>query len=242
MNRIIEAVNERRFVSLHALMELTHSSESTIRADLVELAESGKIHRIRGGAQAINDESLSYEPSLEDKLGLHFAEKRLIAQKAVTLVRPNMAVYLDAGTSTHALAEELDAPGIKIFTNSMHVARKVIANGYKAYVVGGEFKFSTDAFIGPMAQDTLSRFHFDLGFFGTNGVSLDQGFTTPDVEEAAIKAKAMEQCKEAYVLADSSKFGVVTSVSFHPFDPSHLITDHVYQDEYRNLGILEAKP
>ena len=240
-NTILEAVNERKYVSLHVLMELTGSSESTIRADLVELAKAGKLIRLRGGAQAINDETFSYELSLEDKMSIQFSEKRLIAQKAATFIKPRMVVYLDAGTSTHALADEINVPGLQIVTNSIHVARKVISKGYKAYVIGGEFKASTDAFIGPMAQEILSRFHFDIGFFGTNGVHLTQGCTTPDVEEAAIKQKAMGQCKEAYILADATKFDVVTSVRFHDFDPTHIITDEIKKDEYKNLGILEAK-
>ncbi len=241
-NKILQAVNERKYVSLRALMDLTGSSESTIRADLVELSREGKLLRLRGGAQAINDGTLSYELSLEDKMSIQSAEKRLIAQKAEALIRPGMIIYLDAGTTTFALAEELSVPNVHIVTNSVHLARKATSKGYKAHVVGGELKPSTDAFIGPMAQEVLSRFTFDLGFFGTNGVHLLQGCTTPDVEEAAIKMKAMSRCKEAYILADSSKFDVVTSISFHPFDPTYTITDHIDKEQYRNLGILEAKP
>ncbi len=240
-NKILEAVNERKYMSLHALMALTGSSESTIRADLVELSKTGKILRLRGGAQAVNNAALSYELPLEDKMRIQFAEKRLIAKKAAELIKPGMIIYLDAGTSTFALAEELDVPNVHIVTNSVHLARKVVSKGYKAHVIGGELKLSTDAFIGPMAQEVLSRFTFDLGFFGVNGIHRVQGCTTPDVEEAAIKMKAMQQCKEAYILADSTKFDVVTSVSFHGFDPTHIITDAIDKDEYKNLGILEAK-
>lgn len=239
---ILEAVNAQKYISLHALMELTHSSESTIRADLIELAKEGKLLRLRGGAQALNDESLSYELSVEDKMGIQYVQKKLIAQKAVTLIKPGMVIYLDAGTSTFALAEELNVPNVQVFTNSVLIARKVVSKGYKSYTVGGELRYSTDAFVGPMAEGVLSSFRFDLGFFGTNGVDLECGCTTPGVEEASIKKKAISQCREAYFLADSSKFDVVTSVQFHPFDPTHVITDSICKERYENLGILEAKP
>ena len=85
------------------------------------------------------------------------------------------------------------------------------------------------------------KFRFDIGFFGTNGVDLKQGFTTPGVEEAAIKSKAMDQCKKRYVLADSSKFDVVTAVSFHPFEAATIITDAIIKEKYKDKGILEAK-
>ena len=237
---ILDAVSERKYVSLHTLMELTGSSESTIRADLVELDKEGKLIRLRGGAQAHNNESYSYELTMEDKMSIQTAEKRAIAMKAVSFVSPGMMIYVDAGTSTFAFVEALDVPNVKIVTNSVIIAKKATSKGYKAYIIGGEFKPSTDAFIGPLAQESLSRFSFDLGFFGTNGVDLKLGFTTPDVEEATIKGKAMEQCKKCFVLADSSKFDVVTAVSFHPFDGSVLITDAISKDAYEDLGIQEA--
>ena len=240
-NTILKAVNAHKYMSLHALMELTRSSESTIRADLIELAKEGKLLRLRGGAQAINDETLSYELSVEDKMGIQYAQKKLIAQKAVTLIKPGMLIYMDAGTSTYALAEELNVPNVQVFTNSVLIARKVVTKGYKAYTIGGELKYSTDAFVGPMAEGMLSTFRFDLGFFGTNGVDAKCGCTTPGVEEASIKRKAISQCREAYILADSSKFDVVTAVYFHPFEPSHIITDSIHKEKYENLGILEAK-
>lgn len=239
---ILEAVNTRKYISLHALMEITGCSESTIRADLIELAKEGKLLRLRGGAQAINDETLSYELSVEDKMGIQYAQKKMIAQKAVQLIKPNMLIYLDAGTSTYALAEELDVPNVQVFTNSVLIARKVVSKGHKAYVIGGKLKYATDAFIGSMAEGILSQFRFDLGFFGTNGVDATSGCTTPDVEEASIKRKAISQCREAYILADSSKFDVVTAVYFHPFEPTHIITDSIQKEKYLNLGILEAKP
>ena len=238
---IVEAVNERKYVSLSDLMALTDGSESTIRADLIELDREGKLIRLRGGAQAINDETLSYELSIDQKMGIQWKQKLIIANYANTLIPANSLLYIDAGTSTLALIEVLDVPGLTIVTNSVLIARKALAKGYRSYVIGGELKLSTDALFGPMAQKILEKFRFDIGFFGTNGVDLKQGFTTPDVEEAAIKNSAMNQCKKCYVLADSSKFDVVTAVSFHQFGEAAIITEAIFKDKYKDKGILEAK-
>ena len=238
---IVDAVNEKKYVSISDLMVLTNSSESTIRADLIELDREGKIFRLRGGAQAINDETISYELSVEQKMGIQWQQKRDIARFANTLIPANSLLYVDAGTSTLALMEILDAPGLVIVTNSVLIARKALAKGYRSYVIGGELKLSTDALFGPLALSALEKFRFDIGFFGTNGVDLKQGFTTPDVEEASIKGKAMDQCKKCFVLADSSKFGVVTAVSFHPFEGATIITETITKEKYKDKGILEAK-
>lgn len=240
-SQILDAVNRHKFVSMHDLMSLTDSSESTIRADLIELDRQGKLIRLRGGAQAINDETLSYELSVEQKMEIQSGAKKAIAMKAVTFIRPNMFIYLDAGTSTYALAEELNVPGVTVVTNSFLIARKVMSKGLQAYVVGGEIKLSTDALVGSFAQESVARFRFDLGFFGVNGVDLKAGFTTPDLVEAAMKQTAFDHCEKAFVLADSTKFGIVTAVSFHSFDPTALITDTITKDAYKHLNILEAK-
>ena len=241
-SKIVDAVNTHKYVSVHSLMALTSSSESTIRADLIELDHQGKLIRLRGGAQAINDETLSYELSVGQKMEIQSGAKKAIAMKALTFIRPKTLIYLDAGTSTYALAEELNVPGVTVVTNSFLIARKVMSQGLKAYVVGGEIKLSTDALVGSFAQESVSRFRFDLGFFGANGIDLKAGFTTPDLVEAAMKRTAFDHCEKAYVLADSTKFDVVTAVSFHPFDPNSLITDTIAKDAYKNLNILEAKP
>lgn len=238
---ILEAVGTHHFVSIHDLMALTASSESTLRGDLNELAEQGKLIRLRGGAQAVNDRSLSYELTLETKMGIESEAKRKIGVYAASLIHPGSVVYLDAGTTTLAVAKAVEAKGAKFVTNSVSVARKLKSRGYQTFITGGEFKLTTDAFIGALTQETLVRFHFDMGFFGCNGVDLAQGITTPDFEEASVKQLAMAQCGQAYVLADHTKFGVVTAVSFHPFIGEEIITDAIIKADYRGLGIIEVK-
>lgn len=240
LSTIVSAVEERKYVSLHDLMRLTKSSESTIRADLIELSNAGRIIRLRGGAQALNSETLSYELSLEAKMEIQVDAKKRIACEAAKLIKDNSVIYIDAGTTTYYLCDYIEARGVKIMTNSMAIAKKLTAKGFLVYVAGGELKNITDAFIGPMTREIISKFNFDLGFFGVNGIDLQQGFTTPDYEEAVVKRTAMGQCKQAYVLADHSKFGVVTSVQFHPFSPTEIICDRIHNDSYKGLGIKEA--
>ena len=237
---ILQAVNEHKFVSLSDLISLTGASESSVRADLVELSSEGKLIRLRGGAQALNDASSSYELSVEAKMGIEVEAKKRIASYAASLIPDGSFVYIDAGTSTYYLVEEIVAEHIKIVTNSLILARKLKMRGYQVYVVGGEFKLTTDAFIGTMTCEFLSRFTFDVGFFGTNGIDLEKGFTTPDYEEAVVKKTAMAQTRNPYILADHSKFGVITAISFHPFQGNIIITDSLPREEFQDKGIKEA--
>lgn len=85
-------------------------------------------------------------------------------------------------------------------------------------------KATTDAVIGTEAVASLQHYNFSKGFFGTNGITVEEGFTTPDIEEAMNKRVAMEHCHKCYVLADASKFEALSSVSFAPLSKGVIIT------------------
>ena len=85
-------------------------------------------------------------------------------------------------------------------------------------------KATTDAVIGTEAVASLQHYHFSKGFFGTNGITVEEGFTTPDIEEAMNKRVAMEHCRKCYVLADASKFEALSNVSFGPLSKGVIIT------------------
>jgi DeoR family fructose operon transcriptional repressor len=53
----------------------------------------------------------------------------------------------------------------------------------------------------------LSQLHVDVAFMGTNGLSIQRGFTTPDPAEASVKRAMIAAARRAVVLADHTKFG-----------------------------------
>ena len=87
----------------------------------------------------------------------------------------------------------------------------------------------------------LQMYHFTRGFFGTNGVTKHEGFTTPDTSEALVKRKAMEQCRKAYVLSDASKFGQISSVTFRDFKEAEVITDRCPKEFEGNKNIVVVR-
>lgn len=77
-------------------------------------------------------------------------------------------------------------------------------------LTGGQVKERTLALVGPLAERALERLHADVAFLGINGVTPEAGFTTPSLEEAAVKAALIRAAREVVVLADSSKLGQVS--------------------------------
>ena len=120
-------------------------------------------------------------------------------------------------------------------TNAVVHAQQLAKSGVKVRLVGGELKSSTEAVVGSEAMETIRKYHFTKGFFGTNGVTKKTGFTTPDASEAMVKKIAMEQCQEKYVLCDESKFCEVSSVTFAPFAGAKIVTDQM-PEGYRDCG------
>ena len=110
-------------------------------------------------------------------------------------------------------------------TNAVAHAKKLAVSGFHVILVGGELKGTTEAVVGNEAILSIQNYNFTKGFFGTNGVSKRHGFTTPDPNEALVKQEAMRQTERCYVLADSQKFGMVSSVTFGGFEEATILTE-----------------
>ena len=81
-------------------------------------------------------------------------------------------------------------------------------------------KSSTEAVVGAQAIELLRKYHFTKGFFGTNGITKEEGFTTPDVGRSAGETNGGTTVSKSYILADSTKFGNISAVTFAPFSGS----------------------
>lgn len=227
LTRIVNLVNERGAITAAELMERLDASESTIRRDLCRLAEQGRIVKVHGGATSIMRTVVSSDQPVMEKCNVHFAEKTAIAQYASTLIEPDDFVYIDAGSTTERLVDFITETRATYFTNSISCAHGLLARGCRVIVPAGELKPITEAIVGEQTVDTLRRYHFTIGFFGTNGATPNEGFTTPETGEAVVKGLALAQALRPYVLCDASKFSVVSPVTFAEFTDATIITDSV---------------
>ena len=203
---ILKLLNAQGSVTVQDLKERFDASESTIRRDLTVLHKKGALIKVFGGAvQAdLAIDAADAQVSLRQKQ--HMEEKIRIARYAASLIKPDDFVYLDAGTTTGAMIPFIEEKSAFFVTNAVSHGLRLVERGFRAAVLGGEIKASTEAVVGNEAYLSLKKYHFTKGFWGTNGVSRISGFTTPDPNEALIKEFAMERTREPYVLCDSSKF------------------------------------
>lgn len=203
------------------MVALLHTSESTIRRDLDELEDQGRLRRVHGGAESLSH--LQTEESIQQKSVKNVQEKQKLAHVACQLIDENDVIFLDAGTTTEMMIAGLEERQITVVTNSIHHASKLVELGLATVIIGGNVKQTTDASVGAVAISQLSQLNFDKAFLGMNGVD-EHYFTTPDVEEAAVKKIVIDNTKDAFVLVDASKLGAYSFVKVAPVTQAHVIT------------------
>lgn len=237
--KILELLSEKNAVTVSELTGLLGISESTIRRDLNALAEMGKLRKVFGGATAINKTSGIDEESVNDRELVMSEEKNAIAKYAATLIYDDDFVYIDAGTTTSRLIDYINNYKATYVTNGISHARKLIQRGLNAYIVGGKMKPITEAVVGAEGISNIRNFNFTKAFMGTNGIDINAGFTTPDIEEALIKEAAINKTYMSFVLADNSKFLKIFPVTFSPLRHCCIITDKLNDKRFENETVIK---
>ena len=224
---IIDEIEAKGSVSIEDLCQITAASVSTLRRDLTDLEEQGRLNRVHGGAEEVTD--LSLEAGILEKESKNVKEKQEIAKKAVNFLNDGDVIFIDAGSTTAFFVAEILTKNLSltIVTNSVTHASKLQGDKLSVYVLGGAIKRLTDAVVGSQAQRQLMTFNFTKAFLGANAIS-ERGISTPDLEEAKIKEEAKKHALETYILADSSKFNHNSFVKFADIDQVNLISDKEY--------------
>lgn len=236
---ILNLLNKKRAVTVAELTRALGASEATVRRDLNTLHEMGRINKVHGGATALSENFLTYEEDNAVKAGRNVEAKALLGQYAAGLIEDDDFVYIDAGTTTEYLVDAIGESRATFVTNGFGHAQRLARKGLKVYILGGQFKAATEAVIGSVASQNLQRYNFTKCFMGANGVSQEAGFTTPDAEEAMLKAEAIARSYMVYILADRSKFGVVASVTFADLRKACILTDVLEEESYRSSTVVQ---
>ncbi|MCI6914406.1 MAG: DeoR/GlpR family DNA-binding transcription regulator [Lachnospiraceae bacterium] len=224
---ILRIVNTNKSVTVQELRSILNVSESTIRRDITLLSREGRLVKVFGGAVALDNPPNAVELSVLAKETMNRDEKRVIAEYAASLIVPDDYVYIDSGTTTEMMIEFIREKNATYVTNAVSHAKGLVRRGLKVLLIGGELKENTEAIVGADAILHIQKYHFSKGFFGTNGVNMKLGFTTPDVREALIKRVAIQNTQPGsrFILADHDKFGQSSAVTFSDFGGTVTITD-----------------
>lgn len=207
--KILDILQNQHRVTVSQLIDNLPVSEATVRRDLQDLEQQGSLKRTRGGA--ILNRANNLEPPYAQKEVLASEEKKYIGQLAAAYVNDGDTLIIDSGTTTLQMIPYLTQKDLTVITNSVCAITALSLNpNIKFIVTGGYNRYHSRALVGDWTLTMLRQLHANKAFLGVDGIDLIYGFTTPSVEEVAIKQQMLQSADEVFVIADSSKFSKVT--------------------------------
>ncbi|MBK1636777.1 DeoR/GlpR family DNA-binding transcription regulator [Rhodovulum adriaticum] len=177
----------------------------TIRRDLADLADAGRLERVHGGAVLPSGTSnIGYN----DRRSLNAAAKAAIARACAAEVPEGISLFLNIGTSTEAVARALRTHrGLMVVTNNINVAN-ILAENPECEVVltGGSLRRADGGLVGTLAADTIRQFKFDLAVIGCSALDRDGDLLDFDIQEVGVSQAILRQSRRSVLVADRSKF------------------------------------
>ncbi len=232
--RLRDIIRQTGVARVDDLCEELGVSPATVRRDLEALEQAGRIRRVHGGAVSV--ESRLDEPLFDDKTSIAARQKRSIAECALREIATGDTLYLDGGSTVLELARLLtERTDLTVVTNSLRAAVELSGAGPQLILVGGELRRRSQTVVGSLTRLLLDQIHVDKAFMGTIGLSIEEGVTTTDPNEAYTKERVLAHAGRVYLLADSSKMEKVSFSQAGTLDQIDvLIADQGLSGEFQN--------
>lgn len=177
---LTEYIRDQGYRSVSELARRFEVSEVTMRRDLIALEEESSVTRTHGGA--VVNESLRFSV-FGMRVGVNQHLKRAIARQAVKRLKPGMRIYMDAGTTIYAVAQEVKRIGlqdISIMTPSIPVAELFAeTEGVQIALTGGNVLARQSCLVGELSEVSITQWDFDIALLGAEGID-DMGLWNSD--------------------------------------------------------------
>ena len=205
--KILTWIAQHGHASVRELAVILGVSEMTIRRDIHVLQQHHLLEDSRAGIEVRRS---AVELAFEVKRRLYQAEKYAIARQALELIESGMTIGFSAGTTTWAIAHQLRGfRDLTFVTNSTNIALELQQQGWPNIILtGGNFRTPSDALVGPFAEYTARHLHTDLFFLGVHGLDVEEGMSTPNIQEAAIDQVFLRHAERVVVVMDPTKWGI----------------------------------
>ncbi len=236
IEEIADLLDKRGKLTLEQLESFfPNVSQMTLRRDLFQLEQDGKIIRVRGGAMSVKEgQKVSGEPYTK-KTAIHTDEKIEIAQKAAALIDEGCSLFIDGGTTAMYLAKEIPDMNINVFTNGLAVAIELAQKkNLNVVMLGGQVMKDNLSTASPVAKTYFADTNFELAIISTSAFTPENGFSCGSQVEADLLRLVRTKAKSLYMMLDSSKIGKIMPYTFaHIQDIDVLITDENFPLELK---------
>lgn len=191
-------------VTVEGLARHFDVTPQTIRRNLGDLAESGHLKRVHGGAVLPSGTAnLEYQ----ERRALNPEGKRDIAKRCARLIPNDSAICINIGTTTEAVAQELlTHEGLLVVTNNINVATTLSGNpNVRTMVLGGTLRPADGGLIGEQTVKMVENFKFDLAVIGCSAIDADGDVLDFDNSEVAVTRTILRQSRKVTLVADHQK-------------------------------------
>ncbi len=236
---LIELLKQKEIVYLPELVELSGTSESTVRRDLKLMAANGDVEILRGGGVQLPHRNV--EMNIHIKMQINEKEKQQIAKHAASLIYPGDVIFLDPSSINYLLIDLLNDDRVTVVTNSVIHMSKLLEKDLPCIFLGGQAKKKTSSCVGPLAEKMMSELRFSKCFLGANGADVEAGITNHDPREQSIKQLAMRLSATAFFLIDSAKYGKKAMCRVADFDAHTIITGRPWEGCEDRPNIIVAQ-
>jgi DeoR/GlpR family transcriptional regulator of sugar metabolism len=235
--KLAELLQRHRYFELSDLCKEFGVSEATMRRDLANLEASQLVTRTYGGALA--DFNLRF-PSFRQRRNIAADAKRAMAAQALQLLRPEMTVFFDNGTTVFALTEALRHSPIRpltCVTGNLPVADLLSeVEGLDVHLLGGQVLRRQSVLLGDAACRSAEQWKCDIAFFSAEGMTRE-GLWNSDPAVVALQRAVAAGAKCRIALLDATKLGRTAAQFFTGWDNlSGLLTDAT-PEALKSVGI-----
>jgi DeoR family glycerol-3-phosphate regulon repressor len=202
---ILELAREEGKVTVDSLAAQYDVTVQTIRRDLSDLADSGRLERVHGGAVIPSGVvNIIYE----ERRRLNEAGKKAIAVKCAHAIPQGASVFMNIGTTTEAVARQLlDHENLLVVTNNLNIANILSANhSCEIILAGGILRRADGGIVGGMTVEMVKQFKFDFSVLGCSAIDSDGDLLDFDGQEVMVSSTAIKRSRQIMVLADYLKF------------------------------------
>lgn len=228
---IMRQINLHNKVLSSDISNMLNISEDTVRRDLKELSEDGKIMKVHGGAIGL---SFHYPFNGDNTIYAQDA-KQQIAAKAIKLLKNDMVVLTGGGTTMIELAKQIpENLRATFFTISPLVALQLVEHTNLTVIsIGGQLSKSSNVHIGASVINQLADIKVDLCLLGANGLSIQEGMTDSDWEVVQVKRAMIRASKRLAILSIAEKLNSVQRMKVCDLNVIHyLITEMAPENHY----------
>lgn len=238
IEEIAEILDKRGKMTLEQLEEVfPNVSQMTLRRDLFQLEEDGRVIRIRGGAMSVKEVQKVSGEAYTKKTTINTDAKIVIAQKAAALIDEGTCVFIDGGTTAMYLSKEMPDINCTVFTNGIAVAMELAQKkNVNITVVGGQLMKDNLSTSSPVSKAYFDLTNFEIAIVSATAFTPEQGFSCNSQIESDLLKNVFKKARQVYMMLDSSKIGKINPYTFaHIEDVDVLITDDHFPKEYKKI-------